>query len=188
MPNFLRRFALFPLACAAVLWIAPEAHASSFNFSFTAPGGVSGSGILDGTFEGVINGSQAWLITSGDGVFHDGIDSGPITVVPNPNGPANSSLSPSEYFAYDDLLFPSADPGQYLDVNGLLFSFGSLELNFYDFLGDGWSENNGNGGYGTLAVAPTPEPGTWLLLGTGFLVLMFIRTRRSKPSAPLSNL
>lgn len=187
MQKTLRQLALVPLALAAVVLIAPAAHADSFDFSYTAPGGVSGSGTLDGTFEGIINGDQAWLITSGTGVFDDGVNSGPITVVPNLNGPDNSSLSPSGFFTYDDLLFPYAGPGQYLDVDGLLFSFGSLELNLYDFLGDGWSEDNGNGGYGTLAVTPTPEPGSWLLLGAGLLVLILARNWRSRPSGLLPN-
>ncbi len=182
MPNFLRRFALFPLAFAAVFLIASAAHATTFYFSYTAPGSVSGSGFLTGTDEGVINGNQAWLLTSGTGVFHDGVNSGPIALVANPNGPANSSLSPSTLFTYDDLLFPDAGPGQYLDVNGLYFSFGSLELNLYEFLGDGWYEDNGNGGYGALAVSTTPEPASWLLLGGGLLVLVLARIRGSRRS------
>ncbi|MGB0065874.1 MAG: PEP-CTERM sorting domain-containing protein [Terracidiphilus sp.] len=193
MQKSLRRFALFPLAWAAVLWIAPVAHANTFYFSYIAPGGVSGTGILDGTFEGVIDGNQEWLITSGSGVFHDGVNNGAIALVPNLNGPDNSSLSPSGQITYDDLLFPSAGPGQYLDSDGLLFSFGGLELNLYDFhfpvfFGDSWFEDNGNGGYGTLAVAATPEPDSWLLLGAGLLALMLARLwNLSRPSASLPN-
>lgn len=181
MHKALRQFAFFPFALAAVLWIAPVANATTFYFSYAAPGGVSGSGLLTGTDEGVINGNQAWLLTSGTGFFDDGVDSGPIALVPNPNGPDNSSQSPSTLITYDDLLFPDAGPGQYLDVDGLYFSFGSLELNLYDFLGDGWYEDNGNSGYGALAVVPTPEPPSWPLLGAGFLVLVLVRMRRSRP-------
>jgi hypothetical protein len=115
-------------------------------------------------------------------VFNDSVNSGSISLVPNPNGPANSSLSPSTAITYDDLLYPSAGPGQYLDVNGLLFNFGGIELNLYDYLGDGWFENNGNSGYGTLAVSVTPEPASWLLLGAGLFVLMLARIRRSRRS------
>jgi hypothetical protein len=179
--------AFVSVALAAALCTIPVAHADTFDFSYTAPFGVSGSGTLDGTFEGIINGNQAWLITSGDGVFDDGIHSSPITLVPNPDGPDNSSLSLSGLFAYDDLLFPNAGSGQYLDVDGLLFSFDGIELNLYDYLGDGWGDDNGNGGYGTLAIAPTPEPSSWLLLGSGLLVPMLAWMRRSRPSRLLPN-
>jgi hypothetical protein len=183
----LKRLSISSFAIAVALAIVPVARADSFTFSYTAPGGVSGSGTLAGTPEGIINGNQAWLLNSGSGTFNDGTNSGSITLVPNPNGPGGTSLSLSTYFTYDDLLYPPAGPGNYLDSLGLLFNFGSAELNLYDFLGDGWYENNGDSGYGTLTITLIPEPGTWLLLGSGLLLLAIARLGRATWSKPALN-
>jgi hypothetical protein len=59
MQNVLARLAYCAFVFAVVLWIASVAHADTFYFSYTAPSGVSGSGTLVGTSEGVINGSEA---------------------------------------------------------------------------------------------------------------------------------
>jgi hypothetical protein len=181
----LKRFSLQLLVVAAALAIVPATKADTFYFTYSAPGGVSGSGSLSGTFEGIINGNQAWLLSSGTGAFNDGTNSGPIALVPNPNGPLGTSLSPSSYFTYNDLLYPYAGPGNYLDSLGLLFSFTGLELNLYDFFGDGWYEDNGNSGDGTLSVSLVPEPGSWLLLAAGLLVLAVVRIRRTRLSEPV---
>jgi hypothetical protein len=111
----------------------------------------------------------------------DGVDSGTVTLYPNPNGPGGSSLSPSGAFAYDDLLFPNSTVGQFVDGDGLLFLFGNGdELNLYYFFGNtDWADNLGDGGVGALSVL-TPEPASWLLLGSGLFLLgaLGLRTRR----------
>jgi len=176
------------IAMAAALAISPVARADSFTFTYTAGGGVSGSGTLDGTFLG----PGEWSLTSGSGSFNDGTNSGSIALTANPNAPG-SSLSPSTYFTYDDLLFLWAGPGQVLDVDGLLFSFAGLELNLWDTGGgpgtDGWGENNGNSGSGTFTItgasippSEVPEPPTLPLLGAGLVGLSIFLVRREKPS------
>ncbi len=191
----MKKHAFALMALATALAISPVVRADSFNFTFTDAGGVSGSGTLEGTFEG----PYEWLITSGTGTFNDGSGSGAITLVANPNGPGSPSLDPDDLFAYDDLLFPFNGPNQYLDPDGLYFTYGSLELNLYQLGGgpgdDGWYENNGNGdSLGTFTITardvlpseapPVPEPGTAVFLGTGLLLLAGLTKRRRGGSGP----
>jgi hypothetical protein len=150
----MRKASISFLVLAAFLAAAPLAKAGSdsFNFVFT-DGNVSGSGILYGSYVS----SGAWLLTSGTGTFNDGSTSGTISLVTNPNGPGNISLSPLGYFGYDDLLYIWSGPNQILDEAGLLFSFNSIELNLWQGGNGpgagGWTENFGEGDQnGTFAV------------------------------------
>jgi hypothetical protein len=179
-------FAIFALAL--VVATSPAARADSFNFTFS-DGGVSGSGVLTGVSEA----PGVWLLTGGSGSFNDGVSSGVITLQPNPNYPS-SSLDTYNAFGYDNQLMLWNGPNQYLDANGLFFTFGALDLNIYQSGGgpgnDGWytsdSDFNTNGDQnGSFAITSysidsgaTPEPGSILLLGTGIFALAGLALRR----------
>jgi hypothetical protein len=175
------------LALAAALAIAPAAKADSFGFIYTAPGGVSGSGILVGTDLGynATYGSDEWLISSVTGTFDDGVNSGSISLIQNPDTINGSPQSdPYSYFVYDDLLYPTGSGGQNLDYDGLLFNFDGMELNLWEGgypYTQGWAEYDpvasyANSGSGIFYV--TPEPGSFLLLGTGLFALACVLLRR----------
>jgi hypothetical protein len=174
------------LALAAAFAIHPRAKATTIDFSYTAPGGVSGSGILTGTTEA----SGYIVITSATGTFDDGVNTGSISLIANPIAP-NPATSPSGLIAYDDVLYPGNSDGNILDVDGLLFSFDGMELNLWEQGApgtDGWAESNGSSGYGELSITPepasiTPEPGSLVLMGTGLLALGVVllgKTRRAR--------
>jgi len=196
--------ALFVLSAALV--ITPAMKADTFDFTFS-DAGVAGSGTLTGTYEGVDN---PWLITGCSGcTFSDGDDSGSVSLVTNPNGPAFTDQVGG--IVYDDLLDLVQTSGAYLTENGLLFQFGDgdyLNIFFGWSVGGGgpefygWYDSpQGNGDYvfasetGSFTitsydVAPgeTPEPGSLLLVGTGLLGLAaFLMRRERRPRLALNS-
>jgi len=191
----MKRFSLLLLVLAAALVITPAAKADSFGFVFTAPGGVNGSGTLVGTDLGynATYGSDEWLISSATGTFNDGVNSGPISLIQNPDPSGSPQLDPYSYFTYDDLLYPSGTNGpsvvENLDFDGLLFNFDGMELNLWEGsfpYTEGWAEYDPisdftNSGSGLFSLIP--EPGTLLLLGTGLLGMAGLLLRRHVLSA-----
>jgi len=194
-------FALLALALAFAS--SPTAKADSFTFTFT-DGAVSGSGTLTGTYEG----SGYWQLTGGSGTFDDGVSSGSITLQSDPSYPS-AALDPYNAFGYDDQLQLWNGPNQYIDQDGLYFTFGALDLNLYQPGSgpgtDGWDEadssfdpllNNYIGGdtTGTFAItsydippSETPEPDSYLLLGSGICALAgLLMRKRMQPGLSLN--
>jgi hypothetical protein len=187
----MKKFSLVLLALATSLAASPAALASSFAFTFTAPGfGVIANGSLTGTEVG------------SSGVFN--ITSGSVELVLDGADFASGQLTGTGVDGSDNLLTPGAagvDP--LVSFGGLSFDFDGFWVNFYSgdqFLGEGF-RGAGTSTYGIqegtdcsgvledlngeLTMANAPEPSSLLLLGTGFLVLAFFAFRRMKPSERL---
>ncbi len=105
---------------------------------------------------------------------------------------ATEVTSPSGYFFYDDLLFPTASPTNLaVDNPGLLFSSGGQEWNIFSQGGaPGTDLLYSNSGYnvgGDLTLVAVPEPATWglMLLGAGLMGagLRTMRVRRGVVAA-----
>ena len=120
-----------------------------FDFAFTN-GTDAGNGSLNTTD----NGDGLFLATAGTLTVTAGRDVGSYQIYPG--GPATTT-SPSGFFNYDDLLYPSVDPG--IDLQGLLFVGSGLEINLfsngadsYEFY-DNTSYNNAGDSF-ILTAAP----------------------------------
>ncbi len=110
-----------------------------FNYSFTI-GPDTGYGNLNTTDIG--NGE--FLATSGTLTVTGGEDVGEYSLFPGGPGEMNS---PSGYFLYDDLLYPSLDPD--VDNGGLLFTGNGLEINIFSLGPDNY-QFYANSGYNNL--------------------------------------
>jgi hypothetical protein len=120
-----------------------------FDFAFTN-GTDAGNGSLNTTD----NGDGLFLATAGTLTVTAGRDVGSYQMYPG--GPAITT-SPSGFFNFDDLLYPSVDPG--IDLQGLLFVGSGLEINLfsngadsYEFY-DNTSYNNAGDSF-ILTAAP----------------------------------
>jgi len=156
-------------AVLLLLGCAQSLHAQTyFDFTCTGCGGSSASGILTTS---LVSG-DTYLVTALSGTQA---------------GDAMTLLPPDGYGGNDNIV-SSVSP--FLDGAGLSFSIlaGSLDYNIYAY-GDGWLECNshdetvcfpGQGSAVTFALtpAPSPEPGTLVLFGSGLLLLGGILRRK----------
>jgi hypothetical protein len=177
----MKKLWIMTLAVATALAIAPAAKADTYYFNFYGLG-VSGSGSLTGNGLG----GGEWNITGGTFIIN-GVSAG---VVNNPT-PGAASVSGDGGIYYDNILIPAGSPA--VTGNGLLFIIGSgataEEFNiwsqggvtyFDEYYEGAWLDNGENGVPIVLNISSTPEPSTWLLLGTGILALaagLFLKPR-----------
>jgi hypothetical protein len=160
----IRRFFVLStlLLCAAGV-----ASAESFTFTYTGLTGSTASGTLTTTAEG----GNEFLIT---GISDGLVDGTAIT----------SLLNANAYEGNDNLLFFSQSTTDYLDNDGFSFATASGEVNLFDgALGYSLDATNlPDDILGSFTVTPvvstTPEPSSFLLLGTGMLSAMSLFRRK----------
>ncbi|MBV8774972.1 MAG: hypothetical protein JO166_21955 [Deltaproteobacteria bacterium] len=138
-----------------------------FAFSIGADTGV-------GSLNTVDIGGGAFAAVGGSLTVTGGLDIGSYVLFP---GGPGVTISPSGAFAFDDVLYPVSDP--YLDVWGLLFTGGGLEVNVWGNAAGNYSfysYNNSSYNVADTAVAPfsaipVSEPATLWVFGAGLLGL-----------------
>jgi hypothetical protein len=168
----LKRFVLL-ISLMALMFLSTNAGAAQYTFDFSGSG-ISGSGILDTT----IDYPTYSLVTSGS-VLVNGVDN--YNLVQNKDQ-IYQATSPLGAFYFNNFLY---DTEPYLDINGLVFSDGSREINFYNQSGYFAFTSAGNPNYfgGSLdefKLTPTPIPAAILLLGPGLVGLAGIRRRMAR--------
>jgi hypothetical protein len=160
-----------------------------FTFTFDI-GPDSGTGILST----VSLGGGQYLATSGTLHVTSGAAIGTYSLLAG--GPA-PFLSPSTAFIVDDVATPAVNPT--LDVNGLLFTSGSTEINIWGNSPDNYSfwEWTPAGGYvvqdqfgnadrpASFVLSAAPESATWAMMLLGVFGIGFM-LRRSRSTAAMA--
>jgi PEP-CTERM motif-containing protein len=160
---------LSTFAVLTALALPAAAHADSFTLTGSG-GGFSGSATLAASNNN--NGSFTITGISGAG-----------------NATGISLLAPGGFAGNDNLLFPSAS--SVLDAKGFAFSDTvgntSFKVDVAAAAGGGYQasflDNDGNGAtlpvtFSLARVGATPEPGSWILMGTGVLGLAGLMRRK----------
>jgi hypothetical protein len=199
----MKKLSLVVLALATALAIAPAAKADNFGFTASGvnsgdPGGTAATPAwvsASGTLTGVGLGGSNWGITGASGVsITINGDTGSASLVASTD-PWHGD-SPNTEFNYSDVINTSGAQGGVPTVDGnsgLLFQItsgvysGYFAEIYYDGFGDVLSaspdgslyvpETNGY----DVNFQVTPEPSSWLLLGTGLLFLGGFLYRKAKP-------
>jgi hypothetical protein len=204
----MKKFWLVGIALATVLATAPGASADTKSFWFTVTGassgspngqpgngttnlfglnstGITGGGILTGT---QIGNSSNYAITSGIDIWINGEQG---TFVPTNNPPGTPTTIAGAY-VYDDIFNLTASP-DYVDLHGLMLQFGDWIVNInldegadvfgtYNTVTTDWNPADTDGyDINMEAGIQTPEPSSWLLLGTGLFLMAGFLFWKAKP-------
>ena len=186
---------MYALVCSTILLVAlaGPAEATPIDFYFSFNGSQPGDSSVVGNVYATDNGNGSYSATSG----YLTMNGTTYTLYQNPAPPA-AQYSPLGGFIYDDLIYLPSSSGYaangYFDVYGLLFTTGALEVNLW---GNGptspYTLYTGTSGYSypvqddlgiTLQAnaSPVPEPGSFLLLGTGLAAFGLFGLRRLRSS------
>lgn len=158
-------------AVAALVPIAAQAGTMAFSFE-TDDATFSVSGTV--TVSNNLNSAGGYDVTAIKGtVTETGLSSDTITgLLANPTQP---SWYTNGSWIYDNVVFST---GAWVDNNGLLFTAGLYDYNFYSsgpiyYLSSFNPDANYNPGkvVDRISVAAIPEPATWLMMALGFVVL-----------------
>jgi PEP-CTERM motif len=194
------RHSTFLSALAGLLLIAGmTAKAETFAFSFGTTGiPYWGSGTLTGNADPLIAG--AFDISSATGT----IDGGTIELAPPTDGSGNIVVDPSGLFRVDQVIYTGpggnngangGDVGSVVDNWGLLFEDVNTGQLYNLFSGNPNEVTISSGNYPTAfldapllslsviethSVASTPEPSSFMLLGTGIFGAAGMLRRRMK--------
>ena|ERR1700749_1622857 len=190
-PTFFSKAAFLALSVAL---LAPLASATTITFSGTDAQGDTFSGTLTadhgsapGTY--AITGASGTVDRVPPGAGTVGIDSS-VSAFGGPWSINNPAISPANFYMFDNIFYSgtgNAD-GDPFDHTGLLLVLdGGLEVNIYCATGtqncyfaenDGFGQSQITSMSVSVVTAPTPEPGTLALFGTGVLGLAGAMRRR----------